>query len=94
VAEGAVARVKVRLVSLLRDAVGSKEVELELPEGARLGDALRALYASYPRLERLVAELEKRGLAVLFLVNGEAAGRERELRDGDVLTILPPASGG
>jgi len=87
-------RVRVRLVSLLREAVGSRELELELEDGATLGDLLEALYGRFPRLREIVEGLEKRGLNVLFMVNGSTAALGERLRDGDVVTILPPASGG
>ncbi|BES81233.1 MoaD/ThiS family protein [Pyrodictium abyssi] len=89
-------RVKVRLVSLLREAVGGRrELELELESNsATLGDVLVKLFREYPRLKSLVEELEERGLAVLYTVNGRSASRDTMVSDGDEIAILPPASGG
>lgn len=89
-------RVRVKLVSLLRDAVdGAGEVIVEIDgDKARLRDVLEKLYASHPKLKRLVGGLEERGLGVVYMVNGQGAGLDAEVKDGDLVAILPPASGG
>ncbi len=86
-------RVRVRLVSLLRDAVGGRSlVEVELPGSeASLEDVLRALYEQYPSLARLVEKLRERGLEVLAVLEN---GREGGVKEGDTVVLLPPASGG
>ena len=80
-------RVRVRLFASLREAVGTSEVELDLPEGAtaetawqRLADAHATLA---PRRARLTAAVNRR--YALFDV---------PLRDGDELVFVPPVSGG
>jgi len=93
---GVVGRVRVRLVSLLRDAVGgARSVEVEVPgEGMKLGELLEKLFRMYPRLREVIRGLEERGLNVVYMVNGESAGSEHVVRPGDELVVLPPASGG
>jgi MoaD family protein len=90
------AKVRVRLVSLLREAVGGKsEIELELgSDRATLAEAIARLFEEYPRLRSLVEELEQRGLVVIYTVNGYGASRDAIVADGDEIAILPPASGG
>ena len=80
-------RVRVRLFASLREAVGTSEVELDLPEGAtaemawqRLADAHTALAA---RRARLTAAVNRR--YALF---------DTPLRDGDEVVFVPPVSGG
>jgi len=91
----AMPRIRVKLVSLLREAVGgASELILEIEEGAKLGDALKRLFEKYPSLGKLVEELSKRGLDVLFVLNGKETSLSAEIKDGDELVILPPASGG
>ncbi len=89
-------KVRVKLVSLLRDAVnGEGEVVVEINgEKARLRDVLEKLYSTYPRLKKLVEGLGERGLGVVYMVNGQGAELDAEVRDGDLVAILPPASGG
>ena len=88
-------RIRVKLVSLLREAVGgASELVLEVGEGAKLGDALKHLFEKYPRLGKLVDELSRRGLDVLFVRNGKETNLDAKIEDGVELVILPPASGG
>jgi MoaE-MoaD fusion protein len=75
-------RVRVRLFAALRERAGAAEVELELPEGARVRDALARFGA--------IAD----GVPMVMAVNQEYAGPEAELRPGDELALIPPVSGG
>jgi MoaE-MoaD fusion protein len=74
--------VTVRLFAMLRERAGAPEVTLELPEGARVSDALDSL-------EGLAA-----GIPLVMAVNREYADAERVLDPGDELALIPPVSGG
>lgn len=74
--------IRVQLFAALRQRAGAGSVELELPEGARVGDALS-------RLGELTA-----GVPVVMAVNHEYARAEQPLRPGDELALIPPVSGG
>ncbi len=89
-------RVRVKLVSLLRDAVdGAGEVVVEVDgDKAQLRDVLEKLYTSYPKLKKLIEGLGERGLGVVYMVNGQGVDLDAEVKDGDLVAILPPASGG
>jgi molybdopterin synthase catalytic subunit/molybdopterin converting factor small subunit len=75
-------RVVVRLFASLREQAGTGLRELELPEGALLGDVWSELGLGD----------EPRGL--VYALNREYAGRERPLADGDEIALIPPVSGG
>ena len=75
-------KVTVRLFAQLRERAGRRELELELPDGARVRDALAAV-------DDLAA-----GLPVVMAVNREYADEADELRPGDELALIPPVSGG
>jgi MoaE-MoaD fusion protein len=75
-------RVQVRLFAALRERAGRDALELDLPEGARVSDALAA-----------VDELAG-GLSLVLAVNREYADPADELRAGDELALIPPVSGG
>ena len=75
-------RVKVRLFAQLRERAGRGEVEVDLPEGARVRDAIAALGD--------VAA----GLPVVMAVNREYADEAAPLAAGDELALIPPVSGG
>src|SRR5689334_904996 len=74
--------VTVRLFAMLRERAGAREVTLELPEGARVSDALAELGA--------IAE----GLPLVRAVNREYADENQTLDPGDELALIPPVSGG
>ena len=75
-------QVTVRLFAQLRERAGASEVALELPEGARVRDAIAGL-----------GELAD-GLPVVMAVNREYADDDSPLAAGDELALIPPVSGG
>jgi MoaE-MoaD fusion protein len=80
-------RVRVRLFAIQRELAGAREVALDLPDGATVEDAWRALVAIHP------------GLApgrpsVRFARNGAYADASTPLTDGDEVAMIPPVSGG
>ncbi len=81
-------RVAVRLFAVLRERSGSERVELELPPGARVSDALRAL----SRVRGLEGVLER--MPVQMAVNREYASTDTPLHAEDELALIPPLSGG
>ena len=74
--------VRVRLFAGLRERAGRSELELELPDGARVADALAA-----------VGDLVK-GVPVVMAVNREYAAEDAALAPDDELALVPPVSGG
>jgi MoaE-MoaD fusion protein len=74
--------VRVRLFAGLRDRAGRSELELDLPDGARVGDALE-------RLADLAGDMR-----VVMAVNREYAAPDDPLSAGDELALIPPVSGG
>jgi MoaE-MoaD fusion protein len=74
--------VTVRLFAGLRERAGTDRVALELPEGARVSDALA-------RMGDLVCDVP-----VVMAVNQEYAEDSQALAPGDELALIPPVSGG
>jgi molybdopterin synthase catalytic subunit len=74
--------VRVRLFAVLRERAGASELELELPEGALVRDAL----------ERMASLTE--GVSAVMAVNHEYAEPATELHDDDEVALIPPVSGG
>lgn len=75
-------QVRVRLFASLRERAGAEEVELDLPEGALVRDAL----------ERVSALTQ--GMPVVMAVNHSYADAEDALQAGDEVALIPPVSGG
>jgi MoaE-MoaD fusion protein len=80
--------VHVRLFAMLRERAGTDRLELELPTGATVADALRALSELGP-----LGELLER-LPVRMAVNRDYAAAETMLSAEDELALIPPVSGG
>jgi MoaE-MoaD fusion protein len=74
--------VTVKLFAVLRERAGASEVTLDLPEGARVRDAIDSL-----------AEVAA-GIPVVMAVNREYADADLVLAADDELALVPPVSGG
>lgn len=75
--------VTIRLFAMLRERAGASEVTLELPDGARVSDAVAALGPVAPP-----------EIPLVMAVNREYARDDRVLGAGDELALVPPVSGG
>jgi molybdenum cofactor biosynthesis protein MoaC/molybdopterin converting factor subunit 1 len=80
--------VHVRLFAMLREAAGRDSLDLEVPEGATVADALTAL-AREPGLSELLGRLPVRAAR-----NREYVPDDEVLETGDELAVIPPVSGG
>jgi molybdopterin synthase catalytic subunit len=74
--------VSVRLFAGLRERAGQDELELDLPDGARVADALAQVQHLAP------------GVSLVLAVNREYADGDMVLNAGDELAVVPPVSGG
>jgi molybdopterin converting factor subunit 1 len=75
-------QIRVRLFAGLRERAGTGELELELPDGALVADAL----------DRMRALTD--GVPVVMAVNQEYADPSATLHGGDEVALIPPVSGG
>ncbi len=75
-------QVQVRLFAALRERAGAGSVDVELPDGARVGDVWDAL------------ALGDEPPGILFAVNKAYAEKDAALSAGDEVALIPPVSGG
>jgi molybdopterin synthase catalytic subunit len=80
-------RVRVRLFAVQRELAGTREVALDLPDGADVEAAWAALVAVHP-------VLGPGRPSVRFARNGDYADPTTALADGDEVAMIPPVSGG
>ena len=80
-------RIRVRLFAIQRELAGTREVALELEDGATVADAWTALVTAHP-------SLEPGRTSVRFARNGAYADETTQLADGDEVAMIPPVSGG
>ena len=71
-----------KLFAALREQAGARERELELSDGARVGDVWAAL------------GLGEEPPGLVYAVNKAYADRDAQLVDGDEVALIPPVSGG
>lgn len=80
-------RVAIKLFAQYAELVGLPQLELELPQGATVADAVAVLRAQVPA----AAQLPERPLAARNLTHVLST---QPLADGDELALLPPLAGG
>ena len=80
-------RVRVRLFAIQRELAGTREVPLDLAEGADVEAAWAALVVRHPVLAPGRESLR-------FARNGDYADPTTTLADGDEVAMIPPVSGG
>jgi molybdenum cofactor biosynthesis protein MoaC/molybdopterin converting factor subunit 1 len=80
--------VHVRLFAMLRERAGTDSLDLELPEGATVADALEAV-TGQAGLEEILSRLPVR-----VALNREYVAEDSPVSAGDELALIPPVSGG
>jgi molybdopterin converting factor subunit 1 len=80
-------KVKVLFFATLRDYVGSKLVEFEIPLGLTVGGLTDLLVTTYPSLEKVKDSM-------MAAINREYAANEQVIPEGAEIAFFPPVSGG
>jgi molybdopterin synthase catalytic subunit len=79
--------VHVMLFAGLREIIGQREIDVQVPEGATI-ETLRERVAEEHPMARMVLP------TTVCAVDEEYVPPEHVLRDGDRVAIIPPVSGG
>ena len=80
-------RVRVRFFAAPREAIGTGEIEKEVPAGTTVGELIDLLTKAYPALRPYTRFLS-------VAVNRAYVGMQTQLHDGDEVACLPPVGGG
>jgi molybdopterin converting factor subunit 1 len=80
--------VHVRLFAMLRERAGREAVEVELPDGATVQDAVEAVGRQHGLSDTISR------MPVVMAVNREYASADTTLSESDELALIPPVSGG
>jgi molybdopterin synthase sulfur carrier subunit len=78
--------VTIKFFASLREEMGKKMEEVLIHEGSTVEEVLEVIKEAYPRLRK------RRNLVIA--VNGIRSGLEQVLKEGDIVALLPPVSGG
>jgi molybdopterin converting factor small subunit len=92
-------RVSVGFLGILRDQVGQKSLEVELPDGASFDDLMEAIA---PLMEQKIGSWawdgDKRRFSPRVVVSRQKAIGSRALteplQDGEEILVFPPLAGG
>lgn len=91
---------KVNFYATLRPIVGQKTIDVDIPDGATIGQLISAMVAAYPALrpEILDAKGELHG-HIHFFVNGRDVPYlehqvDTVLHPDDIISVFPPVGGG
>ena len=79
--------VKIFLFASLRDRVGARSVEIELPMEATVGDLKDKLIADHPALEYMRT-------SIMAAINREFAADDQQIPLHAEVALFPPVSGG
>lgn len=80
-------QVKLLFFATLKDIVGARQLQMDMPAGSTIEDVLTHLESSYPRIKDYRP-------VVLTAINEEYVNRQTTVEDGDEVAIFPPVSGG
>lgn len=81
-------RVKLLMFAGCREAVGRKELEIELPETvSTVSEAMEVVLSRFPQLQGI-------SKSAAVAVNAEYVSGDAPVADGDEIAIIPPVSGG
>lgn len=86
--------VEVELFGRLSRLVGSEKVPLQIPSEAKVKEVLQTLLSKYGEDVRpFLLDRENRSL-VAILVNEQHVSYDKELQEGDMITLVPILAGG
>lgn len=80
-------QVKILLFATLRDYVGSRSIEMEIPSGTTVSDLTDMLVTKYPKLEKVKSSM-------LAAIDHQYAGDEQVIPEEAEIAFFPPVSGG
>ena len=80
-------KIKVKLFAAFRDIVGTKEEDIELPQGTTVHALLEQYISRFPQMAKFRDH-------IILSVNKEYGAPSRVLKEGDEVSFLPPVSGG
>ena len=87
-------RVKFKLFSIYRELAGAKELEVDLPEGSTVLDAVKELVKLRPALRDRLLEGGKLKKGFHLMRGYKWPSPDEVLNEGDVIAIFPPVGGG
>lgn len=80
-------KVKILFFATLRDYVGSKSVEMEVPTNTTVANLIELLTKTYPRMAPAQS-------SIMAAINFEYAAEDQVIPSNAEIALFPPVSGG
>ncbi len=80
-------KVRAQFFAQLRDVTGKFQIDVDLAEGATVGDLLERIYEQFP-------SLRAHDRTILIGAGVEFVDRNDTLQPGEEIAIMPPVQGG
>jgi sulfur-carrier protein len=80
-------KISVKLFAAARQIAGCEAIEVELPDGATVGQLRQAIARQFPNIDRTAEHC-------LFAVDNQYADNSTPLAPGSEVACIPPVSGG
>ena len=80
-------KIEVKLFAAARQFAGAESGEIDVPDGAAVGDLRRALCEQFPNARAVVSH-------AMFAMNMDYVSDAAPLRPGAEIACIPPVSGG
>ncbi|MBN2041845.1 MAG: MoaD/ThiS family protein [Spirochaetes bacterium] len=80
-------KIYIHAFSSVKEILGFSKDEITVDKNISVEDVLQLLYRQYSELDKIKGKL-------MFALNEEYCNKKKELKEGDILAIFPPVSGG
>jgi molybdopterin synthase sulfur carrier subunit len=92
-------KITFRTFAAFGEAIGARELEMDLPPGEKIGGLLESLCTAHPRLRgQLFDAAGQVRPYIVILKNGRSVSSLQHLdtviEEGDVIAVFPPVGGG
>jgi molybdopterin converting factor subunit 1 len=77
---------RIKAFGISKEIVGSRLLELDIPEGYTVSDLKKELFEKYPKFQDLKS--------LYIALNNEYAKEDSKLKGDDEIALIPPVSGG
>jgi molybdopterin synthase sulfur carrier subunit len=79
-------KIKIRYFASIKEILGKNEEEIEINEGITAGALKQKLLTMNPK----ITEKEQ----LLIAINGSFVDPKKKIKEGDIVALFPPVSGG
>lgn len=85
---------KIKFFGVLKDFSKIESVDVELKEPIRVKELLNFLADKLSWFNDFLTKTKEADIPIIVLVNDSIVSEDYVLKEGDVVTLLPPAAGG